>query len=367
MPKSEKQKLKTLYVAKFFLENSDENHAVTANDILDYLKEECSIEAERRSIYRDIALLRDEFGMDIDSEPGGRYKLLSRQFEFDDLHVIAECIHAAKFISAAKAKELVEMIGELGSIYQAERLNREVFLTDRVKTTQKGTLSIISTIYAAMPGKQNRYGKQISFKYLKHTINDLGTMVERHSGKLYVVAPLHLIINDGYYYMLAYDQEANTVKTYRIDRMKHVQLLEGMRYIPRKLCHIDLKDYTKRVFSMFTGQRRNITMQFTNDLLDAVIDRFGTNSTSYSKLDDEHFSISTEVEVSNQFYSWLLQFGDKAKILYPHDVVNGLRSFLEMITLSYSWRIGKTRPRKTPEMDETHVLTDKPDIAERNK
>ena len=66
MPKSENQKLKTLYVAKFFLENSDENHAITASDILDYLREECSIEAERRSIYRDIAILRDEFGMDID-------------------------------------------------------------------------------------------------------------------------------------------------------------------------------------------------------------------------------------------------------------------------------------------------------------
>ena len=89
MPKSEKQKIKTLYVAKFFLENSDENHAVTANDILDYLKEECSIEAERRSIYRDIAILRDEFGMDIDGGQGGRYRLLSRQFEFDDLRILA--------------------------------------------------------------------------------------------------------------------------------------------------------------------------------------------------------------------------------------------------------------------------------------
>lgn len=33
MPKSENQKLKTLYVAKSFLENSDENHAVSAGDI----------------------------------------------------------------------------------------------------------------------------------------------------------------------------------------------------------------------------------------------------------------------------------------------------------------------------------------------
>ena len=66
LPRSEKQKLKTLYVAKFFQENSDENHAVSAGDIIDFLKEECGITADRRSIYRDIAALRDVFGMDID-------------------------------------------------------------------------------------------------------------------------------------------------------------------------------------------------------------------------------------------------------------------------------------------------------------
>ena len=53
MPKSENQKLKTLYVAKFFLENSDENHSVSAGDITGFLKDECGITADRRSIYRD--------------------------------------------------------------------------------------------------------------------------------------------------------------------------------------------------------------------------------------------------------------------------------------------------------------------------
>ena len=72
MSKSEKQKLKTLYVAKFFLENSDENHAVSAGDIIDFLKEECGIAADRRSIYRDIAALRDVFGMDIEGGQWGR-------------------------------------------------------------------------------------------------------------------------------------------------------------------------------------------------------------------------------------------------------------------------------------------------------
>ena len=84
MAKSENQKVKTLFVAKFFLENSDENHPVTAGDITDYLKNECGIESERRAIYRDIAALRDVFGMDIAGGQGGKYRLLSRQFEFDD-------------------------------------------------------------------------------------------------------------------------------------------------------------------------------------------------------------------------------------------------------------------------------------------
>ena len=52
MPKSENQKFKALFVAKYLQEYSDENHAVSATDIIDYLSEECGIMADRRSIYR---------------------------------------------------------------------------------------------------------------------------------------------------------------------------------------------------------------------------------------------------------------------------------------------------------------------------
>ena len=150
MPKSEKQKLKTLYVAKFFLENSDENHAVSAGDIIDYLEDECGITADRRSIYRDVAALRDDFGMDIEGGQGGRYRLASRQFDMDDLRILAECVRAAKFISNTKSKEIIESLESLCSIYEADQLNSEIYLVNRVKTTQKGTLNILSTINAAM-------------------------------------------------------------------------------------------------------------------------------------------------------------------------------------------------------------------------
>ncbi len=337
--KRENQKYKALLVAKYLMEFTDENHSCTANELIDYLKYEHGIEAERRSIYRDIAILRDEFGMDIDGGQGGRYRLLSRQFEFDDLRILAECVHAARFISASKAKDLVSTIGELGSMYQAESLQHEVFLIDRVKSTQKGTLNIISTINAAMAKKQDgkpHEPQKISFKYMKHTIDDVNSMVEKYHGKIYKVSPYRLLINDGNYYLLAFDDKAQDMRTYRIDRMKDVKLLPESQEGQELFKSLDLQSYTQRVFSMFGGEKKHVIMQFDNLLLDAVIDRFGTKNVSYSKTDDEHFSVSVDVELSKQFYSWLIQFGDKAKIMHPKDVVDGLKEFLESLVGIYS-------------------------------
>ena len=133
MAKSENQKVKALFIAKYFLENSDENHPVTAGDIVDYLKEDCGIEAERRAVYRDVAALRDVYGMDIAGGQGGRYRLLSRQFEFDDLRLLAECVHAAKFISASKAKELVQTIGGFAVHIKRKSFSKKSFYVTESK------------------------------------------------------------------------------------------------------------------------------------------------------------------------------------------------------------------------------------------
>ena len=53
MARAEKQKVKTLFVAKYFLENSDENHPITAGDIVDYLREDCGIEEIGRASCRE--------------------------------------------------------------------------------------------------------------------------------------------------------------------------------------------------------------------------------------------------------------------------------------------------------------------------
>ncbi|MCR5088589.1 MAG: WYL domain-containing protein [Oscillospiraceae bacterium] len=339
MPKSETQKLKTLYVAKFFMENSDENHSVSAGDIIDYLKEECDITADRRSIYRDIAALRDVFGMDIDGGQGGRYRLMSRQFHIDDLKTLAECVRAAKFISHSKSNEIISSLEFLCSIYEADELKADVFLVDRVKTTQKGTLNILSTIHSAMArrvdGKPHEPQK-ISFKYLHYTINDIHSSLDSRKGSVRTVSPYRLILNDGYYYLLSFDDKYKEMRTFRVDRMKDVQLMDCPREGADEFSTIDMKQYTQRVFGMYSGDKYRVELQFTNDLINAVYDRFGkAGDVFYHEKDSKHFTVSVEVETSPQFYGWICSFGNKAQILQPKTVRNDFRQYLGKISCLY--------------------------------
>ena len=137
MAKSEKQKLKLLYLMQLLLEKTDEEHAVTMPEIIEYL-EKNDIQAERKSIYNDIQLLTD-FGLDIISikeRPGGYY-LASRQFELAELKLLVDAVQSSKFITSKKSRELIKKLGALCSDGQAKQLQRQVVVTNRNKTVNE--------------------------------------------------------------------------------------------------------------------------------------------------------------------------------------------------------------------------------------
>ena len=59
-----KQKIKLLCVLDILREYSDEFHPIDANEICDKLRDQYSIEAERKSINDDINVL-EEYGIDV--------------------------------------------------------------------------------------------------------------------------------------------------------------------------------------------------------------------------------------------------------------------------------------------------------------
>ena len=358
--KKQNQKLKPYLVLQYLLRQSDENHVVSAEKIVAYLHEICGIYAERRSIYRDIdeinkAMLIVEEEIDVheaeeriaedeseklvvyDKSKKGFY-VRQRHYQLQDIRLLAECVYSAKFIAEGQAKRLVDVVCDFVSENQAEKIRHNAFLTDRVKTINKSVLNSISLINEAMSKEiegEKHIPEKISFKYLKYTLDDLGKQVERKHGAKFVVSPFQLLINDGNYYLLAFDDDSQKMKTYRVDRMKNVSFTGEPREGQEEFDKIDLKTYTQRVFSMYGGEKKRVTLRFINPLLDTAIERFGTKDVIYSKVDDTHFSVTAQVEISNQFFGWILGFGNRVKLLAPDDVADQFRAYLDKIRGMY--------------------------------
>lgn len=360
--KKANQKLKPYLVLQYLMKYSDENHVISAPDIVGYLQETCGIDAERRSVYKDIEeinkamlIVEQEISVeeaeeiladDIDDEEKvivydkskkGFY-VRQRHYDFYDIRLLAECVYSAKFLAEGQAKRLADVVCEFVSEEQARQIKHDAFLTDRVKTNNKGVINNIATINDAMSKELDgtkHIPEKISFKYLKYSISDLSQQAERRHGATYKVSPFALLINDGNYYLLAFDDYAQDLRTYRVDRMKSVNRTGEPRDGENVFLDIDLKTYTQRVFSMFGGKQERVTIRFINPLLDTVVDRFGTKGVQYSKVDDTHFSITAPVEISDQFFSWICGFGRKAKVLYPDKVVSDFKEYLDKIRNIY--------------------------------
>lgn len=360
--KKPNQKLKPYLVLQYLLKHSDENNVIKADTIVAHLIDNCGIYAERRSIYRDIeeinkAMLIVEEGIDVqeaeeriaedeeeklvvyDKHKKGFY-VRQRHYDFNDIRLLAECIYSAKFMAQSTADRLVNVVCEFVSEAQAQKIKHDALLTDRVKTSNRTVLNNISTLNEAMAREldgEPHTPEKISFKYLKYSIKDMTKQVERRKGQRYTVSPFKLLINDGNYYLLAFDDYAQDMRTYRVDRMTDVRYEGDPRDGEEVFKKIDLKTYTQRVFSMFGGKQQRVEIRFINPLLDTVVERFGTDKSTaqYTQIDDTHFSVTTTVELSDQFYGWVLGFGKKAKILWPEIVVEDFKGYVDKIREMY--------------------------------
>ena len=312
MPKSPNQKLKLLVLLRYLMKSSDENHPLTVQDMIDELARH-DIAAERKTIYDDIESLR-RFGVDIvqrrDRTTG--YYVAARDFELPELKLLVDSIQSSKFITQRKTLSLIKKIENLASVYDAQLLERQVYVRGRVKSMNESVYYNVDEISGAITRD-----RAIRFKYFEFTVS--GQRRYRHGGARYIVSPFALMWDDENYYLLAWDASAARLKHYRVDKMTDIETLEQRREGKEAFQKLDMSSYSQRVFGMFAGEEQRVRLRFLNHLAGAVIDRFGKD-TILSPDGDEHFIISVDLVVSPQFFAWVFGFGAEAEILSPESV-----------------------------------------------
>ncbi len=329
MAKQSGQKLKLLHLNKFFLENTDENHTCTINEIIEYLAQQ-GISAERKSLYDDFENLR-AFGtevMSIKTAGGTGYYVADRLFEVSELKLLVDAVQVAKFITDKKSKQLIEKLESLCSRHEALTLSRQVIMSSRIKSMNESIYYNVDKIHSAIT--QN---KAILFNYFEY--NSQKERVLRHGGADYRVSPFTLIWDDENYYLIAFDEQKRMIKHYRVDKMLNIRLCDDRRCGREEFEKTDVSMYSKKVFGMFGGTDTKVCLEFDEGLCGVIIDRFGKDVMMRKSENEGRIYVYCDVVISPHFFGWISSFGNRAKIATPQSVADEFCLYTRQILEQY--------------------------------
>ena len=316
MPKSDNQKAKILYIMDYLEKNSHEKNPINAAELITMLDRDHRIKCDRKTIYSDIAALQ-EFGLDVVSIPGrnGGYYLGSpRSFELPELKLLVDAVLSSRYLTEKKSRELIEKLCAQCNAHDAALMKRNVLVSGRVKSMNETILINVDTIQDAIT--QNA---AIKFRYFDW---DLGKQ-RRYREKEYLASPYGLCQDHENCYLLAYS-DRHGITSYRVDRMTNIELTDQNRTPCPELTGKSLHEHANRLFQMYSGEETDVKLRFHRSLINVVVDRFGKDIMLIPD-GEEHFNFTVKVAVSPMFLSWVIGFGNKAKVVFPQWVVDQCR------------------------------------------
>lgn len=314
MARSERQKLKLLYLKDYLCQNTDEQHPATAAALAEFLAGK-GIRAERKSIYDDIRAL-ENYGLEVRRSRG--FYVAQRDFALSELKLLVDAVLSSRFLTQKQSAALIKKLAALSSTHEAELLRREVVLAGRVKSEGEQSFANVDALHEAIGANS-----QISFRYF-----DWGLDLQKHfRPQVYTASPYALLWEDENYYLIAHSAR-HGLTHYRVDKMEDIRLTGEPRVFTDEARQFSPAAYSREVFGMYRGRRRQVKLRFENELAGVVADRFGREILLVPD-GSRHFVLLVSVAISPNFLGWVAGFGGRAAIVFPPDVVEQYRAFLE--------------------------------------
>jgi len=328
--------------------DADPKHRLNQNDIIKILRSEYGIKADRSTVRRNLTSLW-EMGFPIESEakirmypnkktgemeesyiPHSFYYDRDPKQDFDDseLRLLIDSLLFSKHVPYSQCKKLVDKLKGLSNKWFKDRTR---FISKLPETSPENT-ELFYTIDVLDEAIADN--KQVAFTYNKY-----GTDKKLHPRRKqeYIVNPYQMAATNGRYYLIGNYDKYNNLANYRMDRITNIRLLdtpvkpvrevEGMKnglYLPKHMAeHL----------YMFSGESVPVTFRMNKDILNDVIDWFGS---------DIIFSDETECEVTARvtvnkraMRYWARQYCGTVKLLSPPDLVETVKSDLKWALEQY--------------------------------
>ena len=321
-----------LVLLQILQEHTDDETWMTTAEILDRMAKEGQ-EGCIRTLRRNIVTLRNcGYDIGIRETNGGptEYAWLGRDWSMPELRILVDAVAAAQFLSPEKSRKLIAKLSGMAGPSHADELKPRILVSENVKAKNNYMINTVDAVRKAIDRN-----KKITFRYLQY--DEHKEQHPKHAGtedERYVISPYATVWNNDRYYLVGWSDRRKQVVTFRIDRMQETKQLAQKR-VPAPE-DFNIRDYTEKVFRMYSGPEETVTLRCSLAIMDQVIDRFGegveVKDVEVETVKGEktgYFTITVPVNLSTTFYSWVFTYVGQMKILGPEYVREEYTGYLK--------------------------------------
>ncbi len=326
----------TLYIINVLKKYSSEEHQLSVKNIIKYIEDIYKVKNDRRTIERNIALLKDKLDYDIIITKEGNknyYYLLNNpdiDFEPGEIRTIIDTFSYATFIPERISKEIIKKCQNRQNIYENAKLKDYQIYSSNIKTDNMEIIKNIEDINNAIYHK-----KMLTFDYYKYSLNPTLESVKVAS---YKVSPYTIIYSIQELYLIALKEGEKSLKRFRLDRIKNLNIIDVKRN--NEISTSDIKKIIDASISMYGTTGEEIIVLCANKLLDNVIEVFGKNI-KITKYDNERFKLVINKDIAS-FKYYVLKNIEFIEIIKPET----LKVEIRKIITDYLKKDGKNDNKK---------------------
>ena len=349
MYSAQPKKLLIMNILDILKRYSDEDHRLSQKDIVEILKNEYDMSAERKAVKRNLMNLID-FGYEInysesvrmvpgkDGKPEENYILsdfyLEREFTNSELRLLIDSLLFSKHIPYSQCKELVKKLSGLSNQYFQSRIKYISTLPDNAPQNKQlfYNIDVIDEAIAK--------GRKIRFQYNRYG-TDKKMHPETHPNggkKLYTVTPYQMVAANGRYYLICNHDKYDNVSNIRVDRITNIELLDQpakpKSRVPEIKNGFNLPKHMAEHIYMFAGESIPVTFRAKKYLVGDIIDWFGKEVTFFDETEEEISVRTTVNETAMRF--WAMQYATHVKVLTPQRLCDRIREDLQKAVENYN-------------------------------
>lgn len=342
---SQPKNLLILHILNILRKYSDSEHRLSQQDIIRILKDDYSMDADRKAIKRNLFSLVEQ-GYPVEcteisrANKAGEEEIMmsdwymEHEFSQAELRLLIDSVLFARHIPASQSKTLIGKLEKLSSkhfkgnsqhimsVWENRPQNQELFLT----------LEVLDEAITSQ--------RQVFFYY-----NDYDVDMKLHprsntDGRLreYLINPYRMAAANGRYYLICNYDKYDNLSMYRLDRVTGIRMLDTPAKPVRSLSGLetgfDLPKHMAEHIYMFGGGSTFVSFRVKRFLMNDIIDWFGMDIRLTDVTDKE---VTVQVKVNAEAMRlWALQYSLFVRVLSPQSMADEIKKNLETALASYT-------------------------------